>query len=731
MAIIFDEKSKIFNLKTKTSSYIFKILCDKVLMHIHYGKRIENTENMDYLYRDFTHASFASFDKDLTFNNHRFSTDSLEQEYSFFGSCDLRTPAFHAQYKDGSTVTKAYYKSHKIYNGKPKLCDLPATYAEDDSEVQTLEITLFDALTNMSIILYYSVFEEFDAITRSVKVINGGKDDINLKSVLSFSVDFPNDDFDFTHLYGSWARERYIEKRPVAHANLSIDSKRGSSSHYHNPFFALSSKNADEFAGDVYGFSLVYSGNFIGGVECDTTNIARVYMGINPFNFNWLLKEGESFQTPEAVMVYSDCGFSKMSNIYHTLYRKRLCRGEYRDKVRPVLANNWEATVFDFDEDKLLRIAENAKKIGVDLFVLDDGWFGKRNNDNCSLGDWVTNTKKIPSGMGGLAKKINDLGMEFGLWFEPEMVSPDSDLYRAHPDWCIHVKNRDRSEARNQLVLDLSRKDVCDYIVNTLSDVLSNANITYVKWDMNRNITEPGSELLSPERQMEIYHRYILGLYNILERLTTKFPHVLWEGCSGGGGRFDPALLYYFPQSWASDNTDACDRIFIQYGTSLVMPCSSMGSHVTSAPKSNGRITPLKTRGNVAMTGQFGYELDLSKCSEEEIEEMKEQIVFYKKYRHVIQNGDMYRLRSPYTMKNCALEFISEDKNTVMVFYFTLHRFANDFSTRLTLHGLDKTAVYKEVNSNLLYGGDMLLNAGIKVHDQKDFDSFVFIFEKQ
>ncbi len=726
--ISFNEKSKVFNLKTDNTSYIFSILCDRYLVHHHYGKRIDDDQNIESLIRQFEPAAFASEEMGIDMRLH---TDVLEQEYSFYGSCDLRTPAFHAKYADGTFVTKAFYRSHKIYNGKKALKGLPATYVECDDEAQTLEIELYDELKDMSIFLVYSVFEKYDAITRSVRVENHSNENIDLHSVLSFSIDFPQNDYDFVHLYGAWARERTIERRPLIHGNINIDSKRGASGHYHNPFFAICDRNSDEYVGNVYGFSLVYSGNFIAGVECDTTNLARVYMGLNPFNFKWTLKSGEDFVTPEVVMVYSDSGINKMSQCFHNLFRERLCRGIYRDAVRPVIANNWEGTMFDFNEEKILNIASKAKEIGVDLFVLDDGWFGKRDADNSSLGDWYADKRKLPNGVEGLSKKIKDMGMQFGLWYEPEMISPDSDLYRAHPDWCLHTKGRKPSLGRNQLVLDFTRKDVREYIVNVVSDMLTKAEINYVKWDMNRNMTEAGSVLLPYDCQEEIYHRYILGLYEVMETLIQRHPTVLWEGCSGGGGRFDAGMLYYFPQSWCSDNTDPIDRIFIQYGTSLCYPSISMGAHVTSTPKENNRITSLKTRGAVAMTGQFGYETDLTQYSDIELSEMAKQIVFYKKYREVIQFGELYRLKSPYSMNDCALEYVSKDGNTVMIFYFTIHHSYRQASSRLCIKGLDNKAKYQLVESDTIYSGELLMNAGMLVQNKQDFDADIYIFEKQ
>ncbi len=729
MAIYFDEKNKVFNLQTKNTSYIFAVIQDKYLFHMHYGKKVSSVCNVEEYARQFN-MNYAT--EDSTSNG--VIGDYLPQEFSTFGSADYRKPTFHAQYENGGTVSKFSYKGYKIYGGKPALSGLPATYAESDSEATTLEIYLKDEYSGLEATLLYTVFEEIDAIARSIQYKNSGKAPVHLKSVLSMSVDFADKDFDFVHLPGSWARERMIEKIPLGHAKIEMGSNRGTTSHIRNNFYALSRKNATEDAGDVYGFSLVYSGNFEAGVDVCGQSTARAYIGISSFDFDWTLNEGDTFQTPEAVMVYSDEGFGKMSRIYHKLYRTRLCRGKYRDEERPVLINNWEATYFDFNEEKILKIAEKAKSAGIDLMVLDDGWFGKRNSDNCSLGDWVEDKNKLPDGMGALAKKVNDMGMKFGLWFEPEMISEDSDLYRAHPDWHIHVSGRPCSLGRHQMVLDLSRKDVCDYIVSAVSSMLKKANISYVKWDMNRYISEFGSPELPTDRQGEFAHRYVLGLYHVLEELTKAFPDVLIEGCSGGGGRFDPGMLYYSPQIWTSDDTDAIERMYIQHGTSLVYPSMSMGAHVSAVPNHQvRRVTPISLRGNVAMAGQFGYELDLNKLPEEEFEEVKRQVAFYKSIRETVHQGDMYRIRSPFDCgaQATSWEFISGDKKQAVLFYYTMHGKANPTIDFVKLKGLDDTSVYVDAESGKEYTGDFLKNIGIPFKNSHDYESKVIVFNKK
>ncbi len=728
MSIKYNENTKIFNLSTPNTTYLIGLL-NSQLIHLHYGKKIISDAQIFDIYKYSARAFSAQSEPDGTENV--YSDDVLPMEFPCYGSADLRMPAFHARYADGSTVTKLTYKSHSIKKGKPALVGLPAFYVENDNEADTLEIELVDELTGLLVVLSYTVYNERDIITRSVKIVNNGDKNAELLRVMSMNVDMFDSDYDFVHLWGAWAKERHIQKCPLINGGQYIDSKRTSSSHHHNPFFAISRKNATEYEGEVYGFGLVYSSNFIGGAEVDAQGTTRCYLGINDFNFRWILEPNTEFQAPEVVMTYSDNGFNKMSNNFHKAVQKRLCRGNFRDKERPVLINNWEATYFDFDEQKIVDIATTAKELGVDLMVLDDGWFGKRDDDHSSLGDWFVDKKKLPNGIDGLAKKIDALGMKFGLWFEPEMVSPDSDLYRAHPDWAIHIEGRKCSLGRNQLVLDLSRDDVCEYIIGFLSDILSSAPISYVKWDMNRNITEAGSLLLSPEKQQEFSHRYILGLYRVLETVMAKFPDVLFEGCSGGGGRFDLGMFYYFPQYWTSDDSDAVERMYIQYGSSMLYPSTVMGAHVSAVPNHQvGRVTSVETRGNVAMMGRLGYELDLAKLSDEEKEVVKEQIKAYKKWGEVIHNADMYRLKSPFKSNEFSVEFVSEDKKNVIVIYATILGKPNPQLSKIYFKGLDKTASYKNIQTGVVYGGDVLENIGLTMENKGDFSSEMLIFEK-
>jgi alpha-galactosidase len=728
MSIIYNEDIKSFHLTAKNTSYILQIHEDGYLSHVYFGRKLRNF-NIDNL---LAIRERCSFSPNPNSDNNILSLDTLPQEYPSYGTSDFRAPAYSVQLENGSTITDLRYESHKIINGKPELEGLPGTYVESDDEAQTLEITLFDELIGLKVILSYTAYENYDAITRNARFINCGSEDLKLLRALSMNIDFNNSNYDFMHLHGAWARERHIEKTPLLIGTQSVESRRGSSSHNQNPFIALLSKGADEENGDVYGFSLVYSGSFLAQTEVDQYKTTRVSLGINPFDFSWLLKPTETFQTPEVVMVYSSNGLGEMSRTYHKLYRKRLCRGIYRDKTRPILVNNWEATYFDFNAEKIENIGKAAKELGIELFVLDDGWFGKRNGDNSSLGDWFVDKNKLPNGLDDLGNRINNLSLQFGLWFEPEMVSPDSDLYKSHPDWCLHVPGRSRTQGRNQLVLDLSREDVCEYIVDSLSSILSSVNISYVKWDYNRNMTEIGSPLLPPERQRETAHRYMLGLYKVYEKLVTAFPNILFEGCSGGGGRFDPGTLYYMPQIWTSDDTDAVERLKIQYGTSIVYPISTMGAHVSAVPNHQvHRKTSLKMRGDVAMLGNFGYELDLTKFTDEEKETVKDQVKAYKKLRELVQFGDMYRLLNPFEKSEASFMVVAEDKTEAFVSYFRVLATPNEPIKRLYLRGLAPDKNYSVEGLQGIFGGDELMYGGITIPDlQGDYQSITWTIKE-
>jgi alpha-galactosidase len=727
LSIHYDPKGKFFHLKGKDTSYLIQIIKDGYLAHLYWGKRINNFHSKNPI--RFVKRSFSPNPDP---SDPSFSLDTLPQEYPAYGNTDFRTPAYQIQLENGTTITDLRYKSHHITKGKPKLDGLPSVYVEEEHEAETLEIVLEDSIIALQVTLTYTIFSEYNAVTRSVRFHNQGKEKLKILRALSANVDFHDDQFDLLTLYGAHINERNMVGRPIAPGNQQIESRRGASSHQQNPFFALLRKNTDEEKGEVYGFSLVYSGNFLAQVEVDQFHTARASIGINPFDFCWVLKRKESFQLPEVVLVYSDEGLGGMSRTYHELYRTRLCRGTFRDLIRPILINNWEATYMKFTEEKLIEIANAAKEVGIELFVLDDGWFGKRDNAKSSLGDWVVNKQKLPKGLADLAKRIRKMGMEFGLWFEPEMVSVDSELYRKHPDWCLHVPNRRRSEGRNQLVLDLSRKEICNYIIAAVSNVLQSAPITYVKWDMNRHLTEIGSEALASEQQRETAHRYILGLYQVMEQITAKFPYILFESCSGGGGRFDPGMLYYMPQVWTSDNTDAVSRLKIQYGTSIVYPAITMGAHVSAVPNHQvKRITSLEMRKNVAMFGNFGYELDLTKLTEKEKEEIKKQIHFYKDIRHIIQFGRFFRLLDPFIGNEAAWLFVTEDQSEVITGYYQTLAQPNPPLGCLKLKGLNPNFLYKETKTGDIYGGDELMYKGIAIPQLKgDFTSVIWNFKR-
>jgi alpha-galactosidase len=703
MGIIYNEEQRLFHLQTSESSYILQVLDCGYLAHLYWGKPIRNFNTGHALSKE----NFVNL-------------DVLPQEYSVFGTGDLRTPSVEVLQKNGSTTSELKYITHHILSGKPALKGLPASYAESEEEATTLEIILRDAVSGLEAILTYTVFEAYPVITRSVRLTNTREDKQSLKLLraLSVCIDFETSDYELLQLSGAWCREKHIYRRPLVPGLQGVDSKRGFSSHQQNPFIALLTEHTTENQGEVYAFNLAYSGNFLAEVEVDQFLSARVQMGIQPFDFSWNLDWNQTFQTPEVILVFSDKGLGKMSRIYHKFYRDRLCKGTYKNQERPILINNWEATYFQFDEEKIKQIATSGKELGMELFVLDDGWFGKRDSDNSSLGDWVVDKNKLPHGLDTLVGSITDKGIRFGLWFEPEMISPDSYLYRVHPDWCLHVPDRtplSSPSQRNQLVLDLSREDVCNKIIDMLSHILSSAPISYVKWDMNRSFSDMGSALLPESRQREIAHRYILGLYHVLDVITERFPNVLFESCASGGGRYDPGMLYYMPQTWTSDDTDAMERLKIQYGTSLVYPAITMGSHISDSPNHQvGRSTSLVTRGNVAMAGNFGYELDLTKLTDEEKALVKKQVAFYKTIRPVIQFGNQYRLLSPFEGNDTAWIYVNEAQTEAVAFYYRILAAPNMPYKKVKLEGLHPDYQYRVNETGVILGGDELMNSGIK-----------------
>ena len=735
MPIIYNEKTREFHLYNQEISYIIKILDNDQPGQLYYGKRLTHREDFSHLFeyamRDMSPYAFEG--------NSTFSLENIKQEYPTFGCGDMRFPAYEIERENGSHVVEFVYKEHKIYNGKPKLEGLPATYVESDDEAQTLELVLEDTSINTRIVLLYTIYEAFPVIARSVRFECDSDEKITLLSAMSACVDLPDKDYEMIDLAGVWARERHVRRHKLDYGIQSIYSMRGCSSYQFNPFLALARENADEFQGQVYGFSLVYSGNFLAQTEVDNYDTARVLMGIHPNGFKWTLGKGESFQIPEMVMVYSEAGLNGMSQTFHKLYRTRLARGTWRDKVRPILINSWEAFYFDFDAPKLLGLADAATDLGMELFVLDDGWFGKRDDSTSSLGDWYPNEEKLKGTLKELAEKINAKGLKFGLWIEPEMTNKDSDLYRAHPDWLLAEQGKRICHSRTQYVLDFSKKEVREYIGDMLENLLAEVPVSYIKWDMNRTFSEVFSNGNDREYQGKVCHKYILGVYELYERLTSRFPHVLFESCASGGARFDPGMLYYAPQGWTSDDTDAIERLKIQYGTSMVYPVSCMGSHVSASPNhQTNRVTPIETRADVAYFGTFGYELDLLKLGEEDKAEIRRQIAFMKEKRDLIQKGTFYRLKSPFEGNETAWMIVSEDQKKALVGYYRVMQPVNVGFKRLKLKGLKEDTCYKVSGYAYDCYGDELMQVGMilsdsasgvwkkGVNDKGDFQAEVF-----
>lgn len=725
--ITFPEDITMFQLDAKDTSYIFGVIDEGYLVHGYFGKKICG-DDLTYLLRLIENPWVPK----TNMRDKGTFMDATAFEYPCHGTGDYREPCLMVMDDEGMTATDLRYQSHKVYKGKPALEGLPATFA-NENEAETLEITCIDKHTGLEAVLVYTVFNDLDVITRSVRLKNTGSAPLNVKRVLSMCVDFDNDGYDMITLNGSWARERCIERCRLHHGKQGIDSVKGESSHQNNPFMALVSHNADEDCGEAYGFNFVYSGNFFAQAEVTQHKYTRAVMGINHFDFNWLLESGEEFVAPEVVMVYSDEGIGKMSRTFHDLYRQHLIRGEYRDKRRPILINNWEATYFNFDTDKLIGIAEQASKLGIEMLVMDDGWFGHRDSDNSSLGDWFVYEKKLKGGLKHLVDEVNKLGMKFGIWFEPEMISPDSELYRKHPDWAIQVRGREMTMSREQYVLDYSNKEVRDCVYGMMKDILDNANIEYIKWDMNRQLTEVGSTSLPKNRQRELWHRYVLGVYDLMNRLTTDYPHILLENCSGGGARFDPGMLYYSPQIWCSDDTDAIERLKIQHGTTICYPASAMGAHVSDCPNHTvGRSTPFSTRGNVAMVGTFGYELDVTRIPQEDRDAIPAQIAEFNKYNPIIRTGDQYRIGNVFEDNMWdAWIFVAKDKSEAVFTFVQVLGRPNYRSRRIRLKGLDPKSAYKNMETGEVLNGCALMNSGIFVSLDGDFKSKTVHFVKQ
>lgn len=728
MSIIYQKEKRVFTLRTGHSVYQMQVGRYGVLLHLYYGKSLNG--EVDYL-TELPEVSFSGNPYEAGMDRN-FSLDTLPQEFPSYGVGDFRTPCAAIEEADGSHAVDFRYVSHQIKEGAYETPGMPCLYDEDQPS-ETLEIILEDQVSHVRLILYYGVFAEQDMITRSAKIVNIGNSSIALERMLSACLDFPYGEWEMVHFEGRHVMERKMERVPLPHGITSIGSRRGASSHQHNPGFILCEPQASEDHGSCYGIMLVYSGNFLAEVEVDQIGQTRAVIGIHPDNFHFKLEAGEEFYTPQALLTYTDQGFGKLSHNFHHIIRHNICRGKYKFARRPVLINNWEATYFDFNEEKLFKIAKQASSLGIEMLVMDDGWFGKRNDDYSGLGDWKVNLTKLKGGLAPLVEKINSLGMKFGIWFEPEMVSEDSDLYRSHPDWALQIPGRKPNRSRYQLVLDLSRKDVRDYLFESISDVLNSANIEYIKWDYNRSMCDVYSALLPKERQGEVCHRYILGLYELLERLLKAFPDLLLEGCSGGGGRFDAAMLYYSPQIWCSDDTDAVERLEIQYGTSFMYPISAVGSHVSACPNhQTGRITPLSTRGVVAMAGSFGYELDLNLLTEEEKIQVKAQVAEFKKYDPLIHNGTYYRLTSPYDHSIVtAWQFVSEDQTEALVNAVAVRMSGGWNRAHIKLKGLDPDRDYRNEKTGEVYSGSALMYGGLVLTlPRMDYSSIQIYFKK-
>lgn len=726
MSIRYDEANRIFELDTRNTSYRIGIADEEGFVgHIYYGQKIR-PQKCDQFLRTWE-APFVPSKN----NRERCSfMDTFPTEYSGNGIGDYRESCIAVKTENGSRTVDLKFVDYDIVNGKPGISGLPASFAGEE-EVQTLVVHMMDGGCGIEVDLIYSVFEDEDVITRSVSVKNAGDRDIRLTKVYSACIDMDDEDFEMLTLHGSWARERQIERRPIAYGKQSVSSLRGESSHQDHPFMAWMSKNADQTRGDVYGMHFVYSGNFIAQIEKSQFDSIRAVMGIHSEGFEWWLTPGETFTAPEVVLTYSHDGLGQMTRNLHDFYRCHMIRSRYLHKKRPVLINNWEATYFDFDTDKLLAIAKSAAEHGIEMLVMDDGWFGHRNDDATSLGDWFVNENKIKGGLKHLVDEVNKLGLKFGIWMEPEMISPDSELYRKHPDWAFAVPERTATLSRNQYVLDLSRKEVRDYVYECVHNVISSANIEYVKWDMNRQLTDIGSVEFNGDRQGELAHRYVLGVYELQERLVNDFPDLLLENCSGGGARFDPGMLYYSPQIWCSDDTDAIERLSIQEGTELIYPLSTMGAHVSDCPNHTvGRSTPFMTRAHVALAGTFGYELDITKISEEERAMIPEQVSMYHKYNDLVREGDYYRVASyrENGLYDCWM-VVAKDKSEALVTYVQVLGRPNMHSRKIKLLGLYAAADYRLDGTDEVYGGDLLMNAGMLVEDMRgDYMSRLYHF---
>lgn len=739
MSIHVNEEHKLFHLQTAKTSYIFKILENGNAGQLYYGPQIPVKKDYPNL------ASREEHDctNTLTVDQSDFQLELIKQEYAGLGKGDYRYPAYQITYPNGSRTSEFEYTGYEVADGKERLKNMPSAFDDQGDDSQTLTVTFKDELANLVLQLHYTVFEKEDVIVRSATFINHGQEAVTLDRALSLQLDLPDHDYDMLQFSGSWARERHLIRTPLRSGIQSIGSLRVASSHQQNPFFALARPHTDNHQGAAFGFNFIYSGNFIDSVEVDQFDTTRVLVGINPDDFGWKLANGESFQTPEAVMTYTSDGLNQMSQQLGAFYQDHLINQHFAHQDRPILINNWEATFMDFNEAKLMKIVDQADKLGIEMFVLDDGWFGHRDDDKSSLGDWFVDQKKFSNGISGFADRVHDKGMKFGLWFEPEMISIDSKLYEKHPDWMIATPGRQGTPARNQYVLDMTRQEVVDYLFEHMSAIIKQTKLDYIKWDMNRNITEMYGAKLPADQQLEFPHRYILGVYQLYARLTEAFPKVLFESCASGGGRFDLGMMYYAPQAWCSDDTDAVERIKIQDGTSYGYTQNMWGAHVSAVPNDQvGRLTSLDTRAAVAYFGDFGYELDITKMAADELATIKKQVAFYKQYRHLFQFGKFYRLDNPDTNNDNVYgwQVVNEDRSEAILTRFQILNGANPAYIRVYFAGLDPEATYTVNDGEEHFSGAELMNAGYFVlrimdrtkpeKDPSDFSSRLFIAKK-
>ncbi|WP_288489616.1 alpha-galactosidase [uncultured Limosilactobacillus sp.] len=739
MSIHVNEEHKLFHLQTAKTSYIFKILENGNAGQLYYGPQIPVKKDYPNL------ASREEHDctNTLTVDQSDFQLELIKQEYAGLGKGDYRYPAYQITYPNGSRTSEFEYTGYEVADGKERLKNMPSAFDDQGDDSQTLTVTFKDELANLILQLHYTVFEKEDVIVRSATFINHGQEAVTLDRALSLQLDLPDHDYDMLQFSGSWARERHLIRTPLRSGIQSIGSLRVASSHQQNPFFALARPHTDNHQGAAFGFNFIYSGNFIDSVEVDQFDTTRVLVGINPDDFGWKLANGESFQTPEAVMTYTSDGLNQMSQQLGAFYQDHLINQHFAHQDRPILINNWEATFMDFNEAKLMKIVDQADKLGIEMFVLDDGWFGHRDDDKSSLGDWFVDQKKFSNGISGFADRVHDKGMKFGLWFEPEMISIDSKLYEKHPDWMIATPGRQGTPARNQYVLDMTRQEVIDYLFEHMSAIIKQTKLDYIKWDMNRNITEMYGAKLPADQQLEFPHRYILGVYQLYARLTEAFPKVLFESCASGGGRFDLGMMYYAPQAWCSDDTDAVERIKIQDGTSYGYTQNMWGAHVSAVPNDQvGRLTSLDTRAAVAYFGDFGYELDITKMAADELATIKKQVAFYKQYRHLFQFGKFYRLDNPDTNNDNVYgwQVVNEDRSEAILTRFQILNGANPAYIRVYFAGLDPEATYTVNDGEEHFSGAELMNAGYFVprimdrtkpeKDPSDFSSRLFIAKK-